>query len=183
MKMLMLYANGFEDVEAIATRDVLVRAGIEVVDMSINENEDVTSSHNLRISGLKSASKSDLSSFSGIILPGGSHGVNNLLLSDFVLNTVKEFYDQGKLVCAICAAPMVLGKLGLLKNREFTCYPGCEKGLDGIYTGKEVVEVDNIITGRSMLFSIAFGLKIIERLLGKAKSEQIYNQIAGLSAK
>ena len=59
MKMLMLYANGFEDVEAIATRDVLVRAGIEVVDMSINENEDVTSSHNLRISGLKSASKSD----------------------------------------------------------------------------------------------------------------------------
>ena len=180
MKLLMLFADGFEDTEAVASRDVLVRAGIEVVDASINVEETVTSSHNMHFNRLKRLSELDLASFSGIILPGGSRGVRNLLNNDQVVLLVKEFYNSNKLVCAICAAPMVLSKAGILKDKRFTCYPGCEEGLEGIYTGEEVVVLDKIITARSMLYSIPFGLAIIEKLLGRETRDRIYNQIAGI---
>ena len=181
MKVLIIYADGFEDVEALATRDVLVRAKIDVIDAKINEdNEIVTSSHNLSIKGFKSLNNIDVNDFDAVILPGGSRGVNNLLKSDKVISLLKEFANKDKLVCAICAAPMVLNKAGLLKEKRFTCYPGCEIGLEGIYTGEEVVVLDKIITARSMMYSIPFGLAIIEKLLGKEKREQIYKQISGL---
>ncbi len=180
MKVLIVYADGFEDVEALATRDVLIRSGIEVFDATINENDEVLSSHKLHLKGLNRLSKTNLGDFSAIILPGGSRGVNNLLNSSLVLSTVRWFYEQNKLVCAICAAPMVLSKAGLLKNKRFTCYPGCEVGLDGIYTGEEVVVLDRMITARSMLYSVPFGLAIIEKLIGKEVKERIYKQIAGL---
>lgn len=181
MKVLIIYADGFEDVEALATRDVLVRAKIDVIDAKINEdNEIVTSSHNLSIKGFKSLNNIDVNDFDAVILPGGSRGVNNLLKSDKVISLLKEFANKDKLVCAICAAPMVLNKAGLLKEKRFTCYPGCEKGLEGIYTGEEVVVLDKIITARSMLYSIPFGLAIIEKLIGKEVRDTIYKQIAGL---
>ena len=78
---------------------------------------------------------------------------------------------------------MVLGKNGLLHNRRYTCYPGCNEGLDGIYTGEEVVVTDNIVTGRSMLYSVPFGLKIIELLVGKDIADRVYSGIAGLKPK
>ena len=183
-KVIILYADGFEDVEALATRDVLVRAKIDVLDVKINSNEQcVTSSHKVSLIGFNDIKNINVNEYDAIILPGGSRGVNNLLASKEVDELVLEFYKQDKLVCAICAAPMVLGKLGLLKNKEFTCYPGCEEGIDGIYTGKEVVVLDKMITARSMLYSIPFGLAIIEKLLSKEDSEKIYRQIAGLSKK
>lgn len=181
MKVLIFYANGFEDVEALATRDVLIRAGISVIDAKINDDEElVISSHKVALNGFKSLKNIDVDEFAAIILPGGSRGVNNLLKSIEVDRLVKEFYEKHKLVCAICAAPMVLGKNGLLHNRLYTCYPGCNEGLDGIYTGDEVVVSDNIVTARSMLYSIPFGLKIIELLLDKECSDRIYKQIAGM---
>lgn len=184
MKVLMIYADGFEDVEAIATRDVLVRAGISVYDAKINiDSEIVISSHNLSLTGFKSLKNISVDEFKAIILPGGSRGVNNLLQCKEVDILVKEFYSKQKLVCAICAAPMVLAKNGLLHNRPYTCYPGCNEGLDGIYTGEEVVVSDNIVTARSMLYSIPFGLKIIELLLDKETSDRVYSQIAGLAKK
>ena len=184
MKVLVIYADGFEDVEAIATRDVLVRAGISVYDAKINEDSQiVVSSHKMSLKGFKSLKNINADEFDAVILPGGSRGVNNLLLSNEVDRLVKEFYLKSKLVCAICAAPMVLGKNGLLHNRPYTCYPGCNEDLDGIYTGEEVVVSDNIVTARSMLYSIPFGLKIIELLLDKETSDRIYSQIAGLAKK
>lgn len=181
MKVLIIYADGFEDVEALATRDVLVRAKLDVFDAKINEdNEIVTSSHNLSIKGFNSLNNIDVNDFDAVILPGGSRGVNNLLKSDKVISLIKEFHNKNKLVCAICAAPMVLNKAGLLKEKRFTCYPGCEKGLEGIYTGEEVVVLDKMITARSMLYSLPFGLAIIEKLLGKEVRDTIYRQIAGL---
>ena len=184
MKILMLFADGFEDVEAIATRDVLVRAGIEVYDAKINENSQiVASSHKMSLIGFKSLKNINVQEFEAIILPGGSRGVNNLLQSSEVDALVKAFSNENKLVCAICAGPMVLAKNGLLHKKAYTCYPGCNEGLDGLYTGEEVVVTDNIVTARSMLYSIPFGLKIIELLLGKDVKERIYSQIAGLSKK
>ena len=181
MKVLILYADGFEDVEALATRDVLVRAKIDVMDVKINESEQlVTSSHKVSISGFKSIKNINVDEFNAIILPGGSRGVNNLLNSNEVIELVKEFHNKNKLVCAICAAPMVLDKAGILDNKKYTCYPSCEVGLKGIYTGEEVVVLDRLITARSMLYSIPFGLAIIEKLLGKEVRDTIYRQIAGL---
>ena len=182
MKVLMLFADGFEDVEAIATRDVLVRAGIDVTDAKINENSQIViSSHKMSLTAFLDVRNVNSEEYSAIILPGGSRGVNNLLSSNEVDRLVNEFYDDHKLVCAICAAPMVLGQNNLLKGKKFTCYPGCEVDIDGIYTGEEVVISDNIVTARSMLFSIPFGLKIIELLLNKETADRIYRQIAGVN--
>lgn len=181
MKVLIIYADGFEDVEALATRDVLIRSKIEVTDVKINENSQiVTSSHNLSLTGFFDMKKVNVKEYEAIILPGGSRGVNNLLASCEVISLVREFARKDKLVCAICAAPMVLSKAGLLKDKKYTCYPGCEEGLEGIYTREEVVVLDKLITARSMMYSIPFGLAIIEKLLGKEKREQIYKQISGL---
>ena len=184
MKVLMLFADGFEDVEAVATRDVLIRAGIAVVDAKINDDKEiVVSSHKMSFSGFKSAKNINVGEYEAIILPGGSVGVNNLLQSSLVDELVQEFYKANKYVCAICAAPMVLGKNGLLHNRRYTCYPGCNEGLDGLYTGEEVVVTDKIVTGRSMMYSIPFGLKIVELLVGKDVANRVYSGIAGLKPK
>ena len=183
MNVVMIFADGFEDVEAIATRDVLIRAGINVVDVTINDSDTVTASHKILLKGLKRLSKVNFDDFSAIILPGGSRGVDNLLKDDRVIELVKRFYKKDKYVCAICAAPMVLGKARLLKDKRFTCYPGCEEGIDGIYTGEEVVVTNKIVTARSMLYSVPFGLKIIELLLSKEVSDKVYSGTAGLTKK
>ncbi len=184
MKILICYADGFEDVEAIATRDVLVRAGISVYDAKIDDSKDlVVSSHKVALEGFKSLKNININDFEGIIIPGGSKGVTNLLASEEVISLVKQFNNAHKLVAAICAGPMVLDQAGILNNKQFTCYPGCEEGLSGQYLRMEVVEDDNIITARSMLYSIPFGLTIIEKLLGRDQRIFIYEQIAGLGNK
>ncbi len=180
MKMLLVFADGFEDVEAITTRDVLIRAGIEVDDVTINRNGEVIASHKIHLKGLKRLSTTNLGDYSGIILPGGVRGVNNLINNDEVIKAVRVFAIADRLVCAICAAPMVLSDAGVLDKKRYTCYPGCEEGLRGNYTGEEVVVDGNLITARSMMYSIPFGLAIVEKLLGKEKRDQIYNQIAGI---
>ena len=182
MKVVILYADGFEDVEAIATRDVLVRAGIDVLDAKINlNNQIVVSSHKVSLTGLFDLKNIKVEDYEALILPGGGRGVQNLLKSSEVDRLVQEFYKTGKWVCAICAAPMVLAKNGLLHDRRYTCYPGCNDGLDGIYTGEEVVVTDKIVTARSMLYSVPFGLKIVELILSKDVADRVYRQIAGLN--
>lgn len=180
----MLFADGFEDVEAVATRDVLVRAGIEVTDARINKDRElVISSHKMSFNCFFDASKANPEEYEAIILPGGSRGVQNLLQSEVVDSLVSEFAKENKYLCAICAAPMVLGKLGLLKGKRYTCYPGCNERLIGKYTGNEVEVDDKLITGRSMLYSIPFGLTIIEKLVGKEIRDRVYLGIAGLTKK
>ena len=181
MKVLIIYANGFEDVEALATRDVLVRAGFDVYDAKIDDNEQlVISSHKVALYGFKSLKNINMNEFDALIIPGGSRGVMNLLNSNEVDELVRKAYALGKYVCAICAGPMVLSKAGVLKGHTYTCYPGCEEGLEGTYLGNEVEVSDKIITARSMMYSIPFGLKIIEVLTSKELSNKIYRQISGL---
>lgn len=182
MKVVILYADGFEDVEAIATRDVLVRAGIDVLDVKINTGSQiVVSSHKMSLTGFNDVKNININDYEALILPGGSRGVANLLKSSEVDYLVQGFYKASKWVCAICTAPMVLAKNGLLHDKLYTCYPGCNNGLDGIYTGEEIVVTDKIITARSMLYSVPFGLKIVELILSKDVSDRVYSQIAGLN--
>ena len=182
MRVIIYLADGFEDVEAFAPIDIFRRAGIQV-DMCSCQNVDlsVTSSHKINTLGSIGYLKPD--GYDAAILPGGSLGVKNLFDVNNLLEDLKEYYLNGGVVCAICAAPMILGSLGILKGKRYTCYAGCNEGIDGRYTAKEVEVDGNIITARSMLYSIDFALAIVEKLLGKARREQIYKQIEGLDRK
>ena len=180
MTGLLLLANGFEDSEALTTRDVLLRAGIKIVTASISENLDVVSSHHLTVKAdLLLNDIKDINNYDFIILPGGGLGVNNLIVSENVLNIVLEFNKTKKLIAAICAAPTILGKLGLLKGRKYTCFKGCEVGLEGNYQGTPTCVIDNIITARSMYYSVDFALEIIKFLFNEDKKLQIYESLLG----
>ena len=180
MKGLMLLADGFEDVEALAPRDLLIRAGVNMTTASITNDSSVITSHGVSLLTDVLLKEVDDKEYDFIILPGGGRGTKNLLASDLVEEYLLRFNKDNKLIAAICAAPMVLAKAGLLKGKKYTCFVGCNEGLDGIFTAAEVEKDGNIITGRSMLYSVPFGLKIIETLLGKEDREKIFKQINGL---
>ena len=175
----MLLANGFEDVEALATRDVLIRGGLEIVTASINDEISVMSSHKVLVKADILFDKANLDDFSFIVLPGGGLGTRNLRAKPEVREAARYFANKGLVTAAICAAPTVLGDAGLLHNKKYTCYPGCNDGVDGLYTGNEVEVVGNIITARSMNYSVLFGLTILEKLTSKENALRIKNQIEG----
>jgi len=183
MKAYIFLADGFEEVEALTTADLLIRAGIEtklvkVPVGSIGECKAVRGSHNIRIKpdltlGMDTDAK-DLLDGDCVILPGGMPGTKNLAASEDVIAVIKAYDKAGKYVAAICAAPSVLGENGLLKGKNATCFPGFEDKLLGAsFTATGAVADGNIITGRSMGSAVTFGLKIIEALLGKDAAEKI----------
>lgn len=184
MRGLMILADGFEDTEALTTRDVLTRGGIEVTTCSITDRLEVESSfgvHVLADALLKLIF--DCEPYDFIILPGGGRGTRNLLECQFLKQYLDYFIAENKLVCAICAAPSILGKYGFLKNRKYTCFAGFNARIDGIFTGNEVEKDGNIITGRSMQYSIPFALEIIDHLLGSEIKEKVLIGLQGKTAK
>lgn len=180
----MILADGFEDTEALTTRDVLTRAGIQVTTCSITDRPEVESSfgvHVLADALLKLVF--DCEPYDFIILPGGGRGTRNLSECKFLKQYLDYFVEKNKLVCAICAAPSILGKYGYLENRKYTCFAGFNAGIRGNFTGNEVEKDGNIITARSMHYSIPFALKIIETLLGENVKEKVLVGLNGLEAK
>lgn len=184
MRGLLLLADGFEDTEALTTRDVLTRAGIEITTASISDYQEVESSfgvHVLADALLKLIF--DTTPYDFLVLPGGGRGTRNLSESPLVEMYIQKFVSANKLVCAICAAPSILGKLGYLKNQKYTCFAGCNEGIDGIFTGNEVEISGNFITARSMKYSIDFALAIIEKLLGKQARDKVDLGLKGQTLK
>lgn len=184
MRGLLLLADGFEDTEALTTRDVLIRAGIEVTTASISDRLEVQSSFGLHVLAdtlLKLIF--DTTPYDFIVLPGGGRGTRNLSESQLVPLYLEKFVKANKLVCAICAAPSVVGKLGYLEGHKYTCFAGFNTGFAGEFTGNEVEVSGNFITARSMRYSIPFALAIIEKLLGKEIKEKVEIGLNGLDAK
>lgn len=184
MKCLMILADGFEDTEALTTRDILIRAGIEVTTASITDRLEVESSfgiHVLADSLLKLIF--DITPYDAIILPGGGRGTNNILNCPLIPMYLNKFRSYNKYICAICAAPSILGKLGYLENKKYTCFAGFNEGIAGTFTQNEVEIDDKIITARSMKYSIPFALTIVEELLGKEVKEKVQIGIQGLKQK
>ena len=185
MRVLVLHEHGNEITEFIAPIDILKRAGIEVYvthKTSLDNplyNEGIVDKDVFEVSGT-------LNQYDAIIIPGGKRGVkafseNWLHPDSAVCQDIKKYYQSGKLVAAICAAPSLLGNNGLLKGKKYTCYPGWEsETFGGTYTGEEVVKDGNLITGRSMYYSTDFGLAIVEYLLGKEKRIEIEKKVKGL---
>ncbi|MCX7727472.1 MAG: DJ-1/PfpI family protein [Chitinispirillaceae bacterium] len=173
---IVLLADGFEEVEALTVVDLLRRADIKVTTVSIKDVE-VKGGHNIIVKADTTLEKIP-SSYDALILPGGAVGTKNLLESEKVISMVRETFEKGLICAAICAAPQVLGKAGILKERKATCYPGCEEGLKGaIIENKPVVRDKNIITSRGVGTAIAFALEIICVLKDENSAKKISSQI------
>lgn len=178
MKGIILLANGFEDIEMIATLDLLRRSNIEVSTIGVMNHEDILSQSNVIYKCDKLLKDINIEDYDFLILPGGK-AVFNDLDKPIVEEIVSSFVNRNKLIGAICAAPRILGKMGLLKNKEFTCFPSVEGDvIEGIYIkDAEVVQVDKFVTSRSAGTAIPFGLKIIENLKGKEEANRIQQVI------
>ena len=177
-------AEGFEEVEALAPLDILRRAGIEVETVSITDNQVVVGSHNVPVLADRMLPAVDFDDAEMIVLPGGLPGSTNLDACEDLRAGIKELYDAGKPLAAICAAPMVYGHMGLLKGLKATCYPGMESNLEGAtYTGALVEKDGQFITGKGPAAAFEFGYAIAEHFLGKEKVQplrdgMIYSELA-----
>ncbi len=177
--MLYLFlADGFEEIEALSPVDFLRRAGVEVVTVGVT-GEYVSGAHNIVV-------KSDISineiildnNLDGVILPGGMPGADNLNNSEDVQKAVDYCIDNKKIVSAICAAPFILGRKGILEGKNATCFPGFEDELKGANVLSDGVVTDgNIITAKGAGVAWEFGAAIAEKLVGKEKSEGILKAI------
>lgn len=171
MKTLLFLVDGFEEIEALATVDILRRGGVDVQTVSVTGKKEVTGSHNVPVIADVLFEEADFSNSEMLILPGGTIALN---FHAELKEKVKEFADKGKKVAAICAAPIVLGGLGLLENKRATAYPGYEQYLTGAtFAPEDVIVEGNIITGRGPGMSFTFALTLLEILKGKQTADEV----------
>lgn len=174
----ILLADGFETAEALCPCDMLRRANVPVQLVGVNgpaarSGQGVTVRTDIT---LEEVSFDDLEL---LMLPGGLVGVDNILASEDAMALIRRTAAAGKYVAAICAAPTILGRLGLLEGKRAVCYPGMEDGLTGAQpcVGESVVVDGNIVTGEAAGSSIAFGLKLVELLCGPEVERKVHQGI------
>lgn len=173
-KAAVLLADGFEEIEALTAVDLLRRARIYVDTVSISDDYMVHGAHGINVQTEDLFEEVNFAEFDMIILPGGMPGTKNLEEHKGVLRVVKDFHENGKYIGAICAAPGILGAMGILKGKRAACYPSVEERLSGAVIMKvPVIQDGNIITSRGMGTAIDFALKLIEVLTDKLKAEEI----------
>lgn len=174
----ILLAPGFEEAEALVPADLLRRAGVETALVSVT-GEPVPGSHGVTVTADTDLDGADLSRAEMIVLPGGGPGHKNLGAEPRVERLVREAADRGLWVAAICAAPTLLGRWGLLEGKQAVCYPGMEEGLAGakVRAASGVVRDGKIITGRAAGSAFDFGLALVEALAGKGAAQQVRNGI------
>ncbi|SHE28988.1 DJ-1 family glyoxalase III [Alkalibacter saccharofermentans] len=174
MKAAIFLAEGFEEIEALATVDVLRRGGISVKTVSVTEKFDVEGAHGITVLADILFEDTDFHGVDILILPGGMPGTRNLEKHKGLIELIKKFHNDKKWIAAICAAPKILGKLGLLKGQIATCYPGFEKDLEGaILSDESVVLSSNLITSRGAGTAVLFGLKLVEVLKNKETADEL----------
>lgn len=166
-------APGFEEIEALATVDILRRAGEQVVTVGVTE-QVVVGAHNIPVTADTTIDAVQGTNPDVVVLPGGMPGTLNLERCDGVRQLVADAARSGKWVAAICAAPSVLGHMGLLKDREATCYPGFEKDLLGARpAAKKVCRDGQFITANGPGSALEFGFEIVRVLQGNEKAGKI----------
>lgn len=160
----VLLANGFEEIEAIGTVDILRRAKLDASLVAVGDSNTVSSARDVKVIADQSVEETDWAKIEAIVLPGGLDGVKNLSKCQEVRNQLIKLSNEGKLVAAICAAPMLLSELGLLKGKNATCYPGIELNCK---TNPEdaVVKDGNIITSKGAGTTHLFAAAIVDYIL------------------
>lgn len=164
--------NGFEEIEAITTIDLLRRANIPLTTVSITGKPMVLGAHNIAVEADGLFENVDFDDAEMLILPGGQ---THLDKHNGLCELLVHHNDENKEIAAICAAPSVLGKLGILAGKQATCYPGFESWLGESYVGGLVVESKNIITGKGPGLAADFAFCIIEHIKGSDVADQVYD--------
>ncbi len=177
-KIAIPLATGFEETEAITVIDILRRANLDVTTISIGETLVVDGAHGIKVNADKLFGEIDFDKMDMIVLPGGMPGTINLDNHIELKKRVIEFDLDEKWIGAICAAPSIIGKLGLLEDKEATCYPSFEDKLfNAKISEKTTVVADNIITSRGLGTAIEFALTIVENLVSKENAEKLAKAI------
>lgn len=176
--VIVFLADGFEEIEAVATIDLLRRAGLSVITVAVGDSLEVSGAHGIVLRADQGLDFADLHAPDAVVLPGGLPGVTNLATTPRVLEVVRQVYNQGRLVAAICAAPSILGSLGILEGREATCYPSFEPQLTGYRpTERTVVVSDHVITARSAGVTFEFAHAITTALLGQEAADAVADAV------
>lgn len=177
----VFFATGFEEVEALTVVDLLRRAGIETVCVSIDNEKSVTGSHNITVEMNAGLDRLDFALFDILICPGGMPGTRNLEACEWLIRNIRASYENGKYIAAICAAPSIFAHMGLLQGRKACIYPGMEDELyqngAGVCWDHKVMKSDSIITSRGVGTAIPFALEIISTLLGQEKADELAKSI------
>ena len=170
----IILGKGFEEIEAIATMDVLRRGGVKAAFASV-EGKSVEGAHGISVAADTSVKKIDLFDADMLIVPGGLGGVESIEGSRETLDVLKKAFETGIPLSAICAGPRVLAKIGALEGKSAVCYPGMEDQMGGAKIDNSRLScVDgNIVTGRGPGAAIAFGLEVLRFLKGDASAEKV----------
>lgn len=162
--IIVLLAEGFEEIEALTPVDILRREGFDVKTVGIS-GKTVTGSHGISVIADAIPSEINLTEVELAVFPGGMPGSLNLDASDYTDKVISEVYGKGGRIAAICAAPLVFGRRGLLKGKNATCFPGFEHELIGANaTGENYVTDGNITTGKGMTVSLEFARELVRVL-------------------
>ncbi|HBM17509.1 MAG TPA: DJ-1 family protein [Lentisphaeria bacterium] len=177
LKILVLLADGFEEVEAILPVDFWRRLGMEVHTASIDNKDEVKGSHNIVVKADRKLENTDLE-YDAIFLPGGMPGSAKLRDNKLVIELIMRCYNTGKLVSAICAAPIALYKAGILKGKKHTAHPSVKEiFIDSVYTGSRVEISDNIITAKGPGAAAEFALEVARYLGLEKEAEKLYRDM------
>lgn len=177
-KVCVFLADGLEEIEGLTVVDILRRANVEVSMVSIMATRQIQGAHGIRITADKTFEEADFSETDMLVLPGGLPGTTHLKEHEGLRKLLLEFDRERKQIAAICAAPSVLGGLGLLRGRKACCYPSFEEKLDaGEVVYDPVVTDGHITTGRGMGVAIPFALRLTELLCGEETEEKIRKSI------
>jgi 4-methyl-5(b-hydroxyethyl)-thiazole monophosphate biosynthesis len=177
-KTAIFLAEGFEEIEALTVVDLLRRAQIDITMVSVMGDQYVTGSHGIVVKADVLIGDYNFEEADMLILPGGMPGTTNLGECTTLTDQLLKFNQAERPLAAICAAPTVLGKLGILEGKKASCYPGCERDLKGALPQTDEVTVcDHITTSRGMGTAIPFGLAIIEHFQGPDAAKEMAQKI------
>lgn len=177
-KIAVFFAEGYEEIEALTVVDVCRRAGIVVDMVSVMDKKQVAGGHGIVSVSDKLFDECDFTEYDMLVLPGGLKGTQGLEAHEGLMAQVDSFFETGKYVAAICAAPSIFGHRGIVKGRKACCYPGFESHMEGAETTSGPVEIDgNVLTSRGMGTAMDFGLAITAILLGRQKADEIATSI------
>ena len=179
MKGLMVLSHGVEDVEALATRALLIRAGFEIKTVSLEASLIIKTSYNLEVTSNLNVSEVNVDEYDFIIVPGGPYVAKTIDHNDAMLKLITQFHNKGKVIAAICAGPRFLGRANLLNKVKYTAYPGSEiDAQDGYYMKDHKAYTDGkIITAKGAGTVYAFVYEIVKYFKGKNQAEALLKNI------
>ncbi|MBU5483109.1 DJ-1/PfpI family protein [Clostridium sp. MSJ-11] len=173
-RVLVLLADGFEEIEALTVVDVLRRGGVICHLCSMDEEDMVRGTHNIYVKCDVKLDHIKINTYDGVVLPGGMPGASNLKDDYRVIELIKKYDREEKIIAAICAAPIILQEAGVLKGKEITSYPSFENEFsESVYVTEKVVQWDNIITSRGPSTALDFSFRILENFATTKEVNQL----------